>query len=369
MEATVHHYFSQRAEDMKIYIRGLGNISPQLTFNNKEFLEEIVDHEGNHLSVIAPPYKEYIHPRKMRRMTKIIRMGVAAAKICMQDAGLETPDAIVSGTAMGCVQDTEKFLLAFGSEESDLLTPTSFIQSTHNTVGSQIALHMGCQNYNFTYVHRGFSFEHALMDAILLIKEGEMQNVLVGGIEEATDFSFKVKKELSLLKENVASNLGVISMKSKGIVVGEAATFFLMTSEENTGNYAELKGLRMGYAPKSTAETVEETNRLLGNNNLDVNDVDVVILGMNGNENDDVIYEDYIKTLPETIPVLVFKPLCGEFETASSFALWMAAKIIKEQRVPKTTIVRGDSTKTIKNILIYNHFQNRNHSLMLVSQC
>ena len=88
---------------MKIYIKGLGNISPQKTFDNGEFLKEIVDYEGNHLTVIAPAYKEYIHPRKMRRMTKIIRMGVAAAKICMQDAGLEKPDAIVSGTAMGCV--------------------------------------------------------------------------------------------------------------------------------------------------------------------------------------------------------------------------------------------------------------------------
>ena len=51
------------------------------------------------------------------------------------------------------------------------LNPTPFIQSTHNTIGSQIALLLQCQGYNQTYTQRAFSFENVLLDAILELKE------------------------------------------------------------------------------------------------------------------------------------------------------------------------------------------------------
>ena len=50
------------------------------------------------------------------------------------------PDAIITGTGLGCLEDTEKFLTAMVTNKEEFLTPTSFIQSTHNTVSAQIAL-------------------------------------------------------------------------------------------------------------------------------------------------------------------------------------------------------------------------------------
>ena len=55
----------------------------------------------------------------------------------------------------------------------NILTPTSFIQSTHNTVGGQIALELQCKGYNFTYVHGSNSFESALLDAKLQLELNE----------------------------------------------------------------------------------------------------------------------------------------------------------------------------------------------------
>ena len=49
--------------------------------------------------------------------------------------------------------------------EEKMLSPTAFIQSTHNTVGAQIALLLKCHHYNNTIVHRAFSFENALTEA------------------------------------------------------------------------------------------------------------------------------------------------------------------------------------------------------------
>ena len=110
-------------------------------------------------------------------------MGVAAAFGCLNEAGCEMPEAIITGTAYGCLEDTGVFLSKMVEQHEELLSPTAFIQSTHNTVGAQIALMLRCRNYNNTFVHRGLSFESALLDAMLLMQEQTVSNALVGGVD------------------------------------------------------------------------------------------------------------------------------------------------------------------------------------------
>src|SRR5690606_23802730 len=135
---------------MKVYINSIGSISAQRTFDNTGFLEDIVSYHETVIPAIDPNYKDYIPPAAARRMAKGIKMGVVASKIALNGAGLENVDAIITGTGMGCVIDSEKFVSAIIDNKEEFLTPTSFIQSTHNTVGGQIALGMGCKGYNFT---------------------------------------------------------------------------------------------------------------------------------------------------------------------------------------------------------------------------
>src|ERR1700712_1329207 len=172
---------------MKIYIRATGNISPQKTFGPVPFLAEPVWYEGNRMRCIEPDYKPLIDAKMIRRMSRIIRMGVAAAFGCLNEAGCEMPEAIITGTAYGCLEDTGVFLSKMVEQHEELLSPTAFIQSTHNTVGAQIALMLRCRNYNNTFVHRGLSFESALLDAMLLMQEQTVSNALVGGVDEITN--------------------------------------------------------------------------------------------------------------------------------------------------------------------------------------
>ena len=153
-----------------MYIRGTGNISPQKTFGHLPFLTETVEYTGNRLPCIEPDYKEFIDAKQIRRMSRIIRIGVAAAMECLKEAGVKSPDAIVTGTAYGCLEDTGLFLTKMVEFREEFLTPTAFIQSTHNTIGAQIGLMLQCNNYNNTFVHRGFSFESALLDGMMLMK-------------------------------------------------------------------------------------------------------------------------------------------------------------------------------------------------------
>ena len=43
-----------------LYITGLGNISPQKTWDNNHFLDEVAGVETNYLRCQDPNYKEYI---------------------------------------------------------------------------------------------------------------------------------------------------------------------------------------------------------------------------------------------------------------------------------------------------------------------
>ena len=164
---------------MGVYIQATATISPQKTFGRVPFLTEPVEYTSTRLKSIEPDYTAFIDVKSLRRMSRIIKMGVAAAMECLQEAGVKAPDAIVTGTAYGCLEDTNSFLSKMVEFNEELLTPTSFIQSTHNTIGAQIGLMLQCNNYNNAFVHRGFSFESALLDGMLLLKEGEKGQFLI----------------------------------------------------------------------------------------------------------------------------------------------------------------------------------------------
>ncbi|MES1220260.1 MAG: beta-ketoacyl synthase, partial [Bacteroidota bacterium] len=67
-----------------MYIRTIGNISPQLSFS--QILEQPAVYTANRLACIEPDYAKLIDPKMIRRMSRIIKIGVAAAMECLKEA-------------------------------------------------------------------------------------------------------------------------------------------------------------------------------------------------------------------------------------------------------------------------------------------
>ncbi len=354
---------------MKIYIRSAAAISAQKTFGDVPFLTEPVEYQETRLKAIEPDYKDYIDPKLIRRMSHIIKMGVAAARECLNRAQTDMPGAIITGTAYGCLEDTITFLTRMIELEEEMLPPTAFIQSTHNTVAAQIALMLQCHEYNNTFVHKGISFESALLDAIMLLKEGKTDNILVGGTDEMTDASFAILTRLGLYKRWPLSNLALFNTSSNGSIGGEGAAFFLLTDKPNSNNLAELIAIKTFYKPTTIKNTELNINAFLLANSVKIEDIDLVITGRNGNLRNDAVYDALNKLLFAQNAKANYKHLCGEYPTSVSFALWLAANIIKKGVVPAIVAERDIKSQTPKRILIYNHYQNNYHSLMLVSAC
>ena len=170
---------------MKSYINGIACISAQPTFLTPHFLDEALKVTPEEVCYAQEPsYKEYIAPNASRRMAKGVKMGIATATEALKEAHITTPNAILVGTGMGCLQDSEKFLTALINDNEEHLTPTAFIQSTHNTVAGQIALLLQCKGENFTYVNGAVSFESALLDAKMQMEQDTINTALVGGVDE-----------------------------------------------------------------------------------------------------------------------------------------------------------------------------------------
>ncbi|MFL5763268.1 MAG: beta-ketoacyl synthase chain length factor [Bacteroidia bacterium] len=354
---------------MEAYINGIGIISPQGTFATDDFLSEPVEHNALSLPCIEPSYKEFLNPTLARRMARIIKMSIAASSVCFKDAGIEMPDAIMTGTALGCLEDTEKFLLAIIENDEQFLTPTSFIQSTHNTVSAQIALQMKCMNYNFTYVHKGFSFESAVLDGMMTLAEGDAKNVLVGGHDEMTDKYYRVCDRIGYWKKEVPATKELINSKTNGSIAGEGAAFFVLGQEKGSKCYAKLRGVETLYKPENSEEIRNKINSFLSAKGLTANDIDLVIYGINGDARFDNIYYDLKDNYFVNSTSAYFKHLCGEYQTAGSFGMWMAARAIQTQTVPAITMIGEKKHQQIKNVLVYNTFLGTDHSMLLLSQC
>ena len=134
---------------------------------------------------IAESEMPRIPPLVARRLSGVLRRALLTSLVALQRSGLKEPQAIITGTAMGCVEETEKFLREMAIEGESSLKPTNFIHSTHNTISSLIAIHTHCHGYNSTYAHGMRSLESALTDAWLQIALGDLQTALVGWHDEA----------------------------------------------------------------------------------------------------------------------------------------------------------------------------------------
>lgn len=346
---------------MSAFIHGMGLISAQQTFGEPA-LGSPVNYAGGRLPAIEPGYAPWIDAKTIRRMSKIIRTGTAAAKLALQQSGVEKPDAIITGTGLGCLDDTEVFLRKLVANREEALNPTPFIQSTHNTIGSQVALILQCLGYNQTYTHRAFSFELALEDALMLLQEQPGYNVLAGSADELTALGHMVYKSFGWTSD--VDSLKLFTQPHAGTVHGEGASYFLLNTKQLHA-VAKLDDIKMFFKP-AAAELHAGIPAFMAANGLAATDVDVVLTGRCGDPVHDQVMNAALEHAGLGGRSIDFKHLCGEYSTASSFAVWLAATILKNQQLPR---VYQAINKPIRNVLIYNQYFSQHHTLILLTAC
>lgn len=356
-----------------IYIISSSCISPQITFETDSFLEHehIISNDSNVLYCVEPDFRQFINPVQIRRMSRALKIGFSAAMDCLGKTGADVQeiDAIIIGTGKGCLVDTEEFIHSIKKYNETALNPTHFIHSTYNQLNGMIALNKKINSYNVTYAHRGFSFEHTIIDASLLFDEGAANHILVGSFDEMTTEHFNVKKGWGYWKEEKTESRDLLLSTTPGTIAGEGSSFYFLSSQKTAGRQVAIKGMKTIYNP-SQEDIVSGIESILKENNLTENDIDIVMRGNNGNINQQSHDELFTSLFPGCV-MLYFKHLCGEYDTAVQFGFWLSTQMLIKQSIPDVLYhpldARRQPEKPLRHVLLYNNYFELNQSLILLS--
>lgn len=345
---------------MNIYIKDVSHISNQEPFLENWFENPII-YNQNYIRSIDPDYKQFFSAIESRRLGIILKRALATAINLTQKTGIQNPDAIITGTGLGCIENTEKFLNAMIDNDEEMLTPSYFMQSTHNTISSQIAIRLKCHGYNSTYSHCGTSFDSALFDAFMQFQLGEINTAIVAAHDELTPDYFKLLEKIKYWKNGEISEEILRKAEDYGSFAGEAAVAFMISNEEDNNNWAKIKKFEM-FNKQPNCEKLEELN-------INSDEIDAVVVGLSGDKENDNVYKNFYQKYFKSKPIIWYKHIFGESYSVSGLGLYVAATIIKKQKITEHLIFEANKIpKTINKILFYNHFQNKSHSLILLEK-
>jgi len=337
----------------------------------------------NLLRAIEPSY-EGIPRNVLRRMSKSVKMGVGSALSLLEEvqgmagpggvaaAGGATADpggatavnGILIGTSNGGMEDSIKFLKQIIEYDEGMLAPGPFVQSTPNAIASQIALLTHNKGYNVTHVHRGLAFENALIDAAMLLAEHPEARYLAGGVDEICAHNYKFEMAEGWFKKESLSGKDLYASDSPGSIAGEGSAMFLLGGPA-AGALAEVKGMINLYSADE-ADLTAQLAPFLDKHLPGAQKPDLLLTGENG---DNRLFSWYAACEammgPETT-VARFKHLCGEYPTASAFALWLACNL--PERLPAHMIKRQPVLHQYRHILIYNNYEFNQHSFLLLER-
>lgn len=158
-----------------------------------------------------------------RRLSGVQRQASGMAIAALHRAGVERPDAIIASTALGCLDDTERFLGEMHDAAGALLSPLPFMRSTHNTVAGQLALMLRCDGPNITHAQGQHGFHASLVEAMLMLQEMPHWNILLVAIDERTD-----------LLEGIGSAL------DPTVRIGSGGEAFVLTGMQPHGGIARM---------------------------------------------------------------------------------------------------------------------------------
>ncbi len=138
----------------------------------------------------APPERrvELPPPGTKRRGGRAPLLATALAQNSLPDHIEREGIAVLFGTGLGCLTETQLFVenMIHNSEETP--KPRAFSSSVHNAIASKVALQLGAKGECQTFAHGEVSFCHAVLGAGLAHIRYPDAPILVGAVDEANAY-------------------------------------------------------------------------------------------------------------------------------------------------------------------------------------
>ena len=290
--------------------------------------------------------KEFIAMMKLRRMNALSRLGVAAAKLAIEDSGgtLASDTGVAIGTAFGPVQTSVEYMQEYVAKGPALAPPQLFAESVANAPGSHIAIEWDLRGFNITITQRESSMLAAAMFASAQLIKNSVRAALIGGVEEANEMLFSVLDRIGALAHAngaVDEAARPFDRRRNGMVLGEAGAI-LVAGAGTRRPYGYLSGF--GIARDTTASisdwgtdhaTVATAMRAaIEDAELSLDDIDAIYASANGSIRGDEVEQRAIESLfAQVPPVVATKGIFGEYAAGGGLQLAAALIALDEQKL------------------------------------
>lgn len=256
----------------RIVITGIGVVTP-IGIGNTEFTKALKEGKSG-VSAIelfdASAYstrfaasiknfdpEKFIDKKRLKRMARFTRLGVAAAKIAVEDSGLDTSKedlsriGVITGTGIGgldIIEEEEQALLAKGPRR---VSPFLIPMIITNMLPGEIAINYGFTGPNYAITSACASSNNAMGDALRLLRSGDADVIVTGGSEGAIVplgvAGFCSIKALSQRNDEPQKASRPFDKTRDGFVIGEGAGIIVLETLEHALNrrariYAEFAG-------------------------------------------------------------------------------------------------------------------------------
>jgi hypothetical protein len=217
----------------------------------------------------------------------------------------------------------------------------------------------------------------------MLIGEHPGSRYLVGGVDELSGYHYLIEQADGWYKTAVTPDIALYDYGSPGSIAGEGAALFLVSGEP-AGALAALRAVDTFHSsdervvadrlrafldrhmpPGSDAGQHLSADRREGRRLPDER-LALFLSGENGDSRALPFYTTCETVLDPGVPVARYKHLCGEYPTASAFAVWLALQL--ELPLPSHLIKKTGASTDLQYILLYNNHKLVQHSFMLLER-
>lgn len=308
--------------------------------------------------------ENFIDKKKVRKMDRFCQFAFAAAKLAIEDSGLDFEKEDVSrvgvllGSGIGGIYTIEKEIRVMLEKGPGRVSPFLIPMQISNIAAGEIAMQYGLWGPNYAVTSACASANHALGDALRLMRYGDADVMIVGGTEASITplglAGFCAARALSTRNDEPQKASRPFDKNRDGFVMGEGSAMFVLETyahaiARGAKIYAELAGYAATddahhiTAPRDDGKTQALCIRLaLKDANINVEEVDYINAHGTSTELNDKIETFVIKQVfgdrAYKIPISSTKSMTGHLLGAAGAIELSAVLMCMEQKFIHPTI-------------------------------
>ncbi|HEX9949850.1 MAG TPA: beta-ketoacyl-ACP synthase II [Thermodesulfobacteriota bacterium] len=230
---------------------GVSGVGPITKFDTTDFETKIAAEIKGFRS------EDFLAPKDIKKMDIFIHYALAAARIAMDDAGLEISEnnadrvGVIIGTGLGGLSTIEKYHKILMERGPQRVTPFFIPMLIANEASGQVAIEYGVKGPNLCVVTACATGAHSIGEASRCIQHGDADAIIAGGVEATITplavAGFNAMKAISTRNAEPQRASRPFDRDRDGFVMGEGGAVTIIEELEHARKrrakiYAELVG-------------------------------------------------------------------------------------------------------------------------------